>query len=204
MELCAGAYLSHRCNAMAHFLEQQAAFSANHLVDHALQWLSALIYPARVQLLLLLAKSRSLRTTSSKGAQFSGSSRWTVHRFSGKHRYAASTACAKYKQPCSCYRQSRVHVHYALVLWLNAGMAADPLLHVVVKLQGIEDLLCYVKAATLAVPVFKTCKFKRKCQEGTLQDAIGMDIIEDGASSASGVYFFTPAESIGMSPLSAL
>jgi len=49
---------------------------------------------------------------------------------------------------------------------LDAGMAADPLLHVVVKLQGTEDLLCYLKAATLAVQVFNTCKIKAKCQEG--------------------------------------
>ncbi len=83
-------------------------------------------------------------------------------------------------------------------------MAADPLLHVVVKLQGTEDLLCYLKAATLAVQVFKTCKIKAKCQEGTLQDAIGMDIVEDGTALSAGTYFFTPAESIGMSPLSTL
>jgi len=89
-----------------------------------------------------------------------------------------------------------------IVLWLNAGMAADPLLHVVVKLQGTEELLCYVKHAALAAQVFKTCKLKAKCQEGTLQDANGMDIVEDGSELSAGTYFFTPAEPIGMSPLS--
>ncbi len=39
-------------------------------------------------------------------------------------------------------------------------MAADPLLHVVVKLQDTKDLLCYLKAATLASQVFKTYKIK--------------------------------------------
>ncbi|DBA87379.1 TPA: hypothetical protein ACH3X1_004423 [Trebouxia sp. C0004] len=58
-------------------------------------------------------------------------------------------------------------------------MAADPLLHVVVKLQGTEELLCCLKAATLAAQVFNTCKLRAKCQEGTLQDASGMDIVED-------------------------
>ena len=83
-------------------------------------------------------------------------------------------------------------------LWLNAGMAAEPLLHIVVKLQGTEELLCYMKAATLAAQVFKTCKTKAKCQEGTLQDAIGMDLAEDGTELSAGVYFFTPAEPTGI------
>jgi len=89
-------------------------------------------------------------------------------------------------------------------LWLNAGMAADPLLHVVVKLQGTEELLCYLKAATLAAQVFKTCKLRAKCQEGTLQDPSGMDIVEDGTELSAGTYFFTPAESTGMSSISTL
>ena len=84
-------------------------------------------------------------------------------------------------------------------LWLNAEMAAEPLLHVVVKLQGTEKLLCYMKAATLAAQVFKTCKLKARCQEGTLQDAIGMDLAEDVTELSAGVYFFTPAEPTGMS-----
>ena len=81
-------------------------------------------------------------------------------------------------------------------------MAADPLLHVVVKLQGTEELLCYVKAATLAAQVFKTCKLRAKCQEGTLQDASGMDIVEDGSELSAGTYFFAPAEPPGVSSIS--
>ena len=88
---------------------------------------------------------------------------------------------------------------YAHCLWLIAGMAAEPLLHIVVKLQGTEELLCYMKAATLAAQVFKTCKIKAKCQQGTLQDAIGMDLAEDGTELSAGVYFFTPAEPTGIS-----
>ena len=98
------------------------------------------------------------------------------------------------------HRQSRSVC--IICLWLNAGMAADPLLHVVVKLQGTEELLCYVKAATLAAQVFKTCKLRAKCQEGTLQDASGMDIVEDGSELSAGTYFFAPAESPGMSSIS--
>ncbi len=89
-------------------------------------------------------------------------------------------------------------------LWLNAGMAADPLLHVVVKLQSTEEQLCYLKAATLTSQVFKTCKLRAKCQEGTLHDANGMDIAEDGTELSAGTYFFTPAEPTGMSPISTL
>ncbi|KAL0039519.1 hypothetical protein WJX77_000460 [Trebouxia sp. C0004] len=63
------------------------------------------------------------------------------------------------------------------------------------KAEGTEELLCYLKAATLAAQVFKTCKFRTKCQEGTLQDASGMDIVEDGTELSAGTYFFTPAES---------
>ncbi|KAL3140122.1 hypothetical protein ABBQ38_004400 [Trebouxia sp. C0009 RCD-2024] len=81
-------------------------------------------------------------------------------------------------------------------------MAADPLLHVVVKLQGTEKLLCYTKAATLAAQVFKICKVRAKCQEGALQDASGMDLAEDDTELSAGVYFFTPAESPGMSSIS--
>lgn len=62
-------------------------------------------------------------------------------------------------------------------LWLNAGMAADPLLHVVVKLQGTDQLLCYTKAATSAAHVFKVCKRRAKCQEGGLQNASVMDLV---------------------------
>ena len=83
-------------------------------------------------------------------------------------------------------------------------MAADPLLHVVVKLQGTEEQLCYMKAATLASQLFATCKAKAKCQEGTLQDASGMDLAEDGTELSAGIYFFTPAESTGMSSSSTL
>ena len=154
---------------LPHFLGLQSALQAKHLVDYALQWLPVLIRPARDQLLLLLASSKSLRTKLSAkervsksvhncrpakaeqvvpaaGGQFTG-----LH---GKYRYAAGTAS-------SSGVGSLVFVCiYALSLWLDAGMAADPLLHVVVKLQGTEDLLCYLKAATLAVQVFKTCKIK--------------------------------------------
>ncbi len=100
------------------------------------------------------------------------------------------------------HRQSRSV--YIRCLWLNAGMAADPLLHVVVKLQGTEELMCYMKAATVAAQVFKTCKVRAKCQEGTLQDASGMDLVEDGTELSAGTYFFTPAESTGMSSISTL
>ena len=74
-----------------------------------------------------------------------------------------------------------------------AGIAADPLLHIVVKLQGTEELVCYMKAATLAVQVFKTCKVRAKCLEGTLQDANGMDPVEDGSELSTGTYFFNPS-----------
>ena len=78
-------------------------------------------------------------------------------------------------------------------------MAANPLLYVVVKLQGTEELLCYLKAATLTAQVLKTCKLRAKCQEGTLQDAGGMDVKEDGTELSAGTYFFNPAESTGVS-----
>ena len=71
-------------------------------------------------------------------------------------------------------------------LWLNAGMAADPLLHIVVKLQGTEKLLRHVRRATLAAQVFRTCKLKAKWQEGTLQDDSGMDIVEDNTEHLAG------------------
>ena len=89
-------------------------------------------------------------------------------------------------------------------LWLNAGMAADALLHVVVKLQGTEELLCFMKAATLAAQVIKTCKVRAKCQEGTLQDASGMDLLEDNTELSAGIYLFTPAESTGVTYVSTL
>ena len=85
-----------------------------------------------------------------------------------------------------------------------AGMAADPLLHVVVKLQGTEELVCYMKAATLAVQVFKTCKVRAKCLEGTLQDASGLDLVEDSSELSAGTYFFTPAEPTGMSSIATM
>ena len=100
-----------------------------------------------------------------------------------------------HRQACIVYIQS---------LWLDAGMAADPLLHIVVKLQGTEEQLCYTKASTLAVHVFKICKVRAKCQEGTLQDASGMDLVEDSTELSAGVYFFTPAESTGRSSVSTL
>ena len=81
---------------------------------------------------------------------------------------------------------------------------ADPLLHVVVKLQGIEELVCYMKAATVAAQVFNTCKFRARCQEGTLQDASGMDLADDDTELSAANYIFTPAESRGMSSSSAM
>ena len=56
----------------------------------------------------------------------------------------------------------------------------------------------------MAAQVFKTCKVRAKCQEGTLQDASGMDLVEDGTELSAGIYFFTPAESTGMSSISTL
>ena len=85
-----------------------------------------------------------------------------------------------------------------------AGMAADPLRHIVVKLQGTEELVCYMKAATLAVQVFKTCKVRAKCLEGTLQDANDMDLVEDGSELSAGTYFFTPAGPTGMSSVATM
>lgn len=85
-----------------------------------------------------------------------------------------------------------------------AEMAADPLRHIVVKLQGTEELLCYMKAAILAVQVFKTCKVKTKCLEGTLQDANGMDLVEDSSELSAGTYFFTPAAPTGMSSIATM
>ena len=83
-------------------------------------------------------------------------------------------------------------------------MGADPLLHVVVKLQGTEELVCYMKSATLAAQVFKTCKVRAKCQEGGLQDASGMDLADDDTELLAGNYIFTPAESRGMSSSSTM
>lgn len=37
-----------------------------------------------------------------------------------------------------------------------------------------------------AAHVLKTCKLRSKCREGTLQDAIGMDVVEDGTQLAAG------------------
>ena len=93
-------------------------------------------------------------------------------------------------QACIIYTQS---------LWLIAGMAADPLLHVVVKLQGTEELLCYMQAATSAAQIFEICKVGAKCQKGRLQTAYGMDLVADSTELSPGVYFFTPAESTGRS-----
>ena len=46
-------------------------------------------------------------------------------------------------------------MHLCINFVFDAGMVADPLLHVVVKLQGTEDLLCFMKASTLAAHVFR-------------------------------------------------
>lgn len=81
-----------------------------------------------------------------------------------------------------------------------AGMAADPQLHVVVFLEGTEDRLCYMKAKTDAAQVFRTCKLKARCNEGTLQTLFGLDIAENEPGLSAGIYRFTPAESLGMSP----
>ena len=61
-----------------------------------------------------------------------------------------------------------------------------------------------MKVVTLAAQVFKTCKARAKCQEGTLQDASGMDLVEDGTELSASIYikFFTPAKSSGKSTLS--
>ena len=64
-----------------------------------------------------------------------------------------------------------------------AGMTADPLRHIV---------------------VFKTCKVRAKCLEGTLQDANGMDLVEDGSELSAGTYFFTPAGLTGMSSIATM
>ena len=79
-------------------------------------------------------------------------------------------------------------------------MAADPQLHVVVFLEGTEDRLCYMKAKTDAAQVFRTCKLKARCNEGTLQTLFGLDIAENEPGLSAGIYRFTPAESLGMSP----
>lgn len=62
----------------------------------------------------------------------------------------------------------------------STGMAAASLLHVVVKLQGTDELRRFMKDATLAAQVFKNCKLRARCQEGILQDASGLDLAEDG------------------------
>ena len=86
-------------------------------------------------------------------------------------------------------------------LWLEAEMAADPLLHVVVKLRSTEELICYMKAATLAAEVYRTCTVMAKCREGALRDVNGMALADDGTELGAGIYFFTPAESMGMSSI---
>lgn len=83
---------------------------------------------------------------------------------------------------------------------LAAGMAADPQVRVVVFLEGTEDRLCYMKAETDASQVFKTCKLKARCDEGTLQTSFGMGVADNEPGLSAGVYRFTPAESLGMSP----
>ena len=98
-----------------------------------------------------------------------------------------------HRQACIVYTQT---------LWLNAGMAADPLLHVVVKLQGTEELSCYTQAATSAAQIFELCKVVAKCQKGRLQTANGMDLVADSTELPAGVYFFTPVESTGESSIS--
>ena len=78
-------------------------------------------------------------------------------------------------------------------------MAADPLLHVVVKLKGREELLCYAEAATLAAQVFRMCKVNAKCQQGALQNVSGRDLAEDDTELPADIYFFIPAEPTGAS-----
>ena len=80
-------------------------------------------------------------------------------------------------------------------------MAADPLLHIMVKLQDTDELLCFMKAATLAAEVYRISKVIAKCHEGALMDANGMALAEDGTELSAGVYFFTPAEATGMSSI---
>ena len=98
--------------------------------------------------------------------------------------------------------QRQAGIVYTQSLWLDAGMAADPLLHIVVKLRSTEELICYMKAATLAAEVYRICKVTAKCQEGALQDANGMALAEDFTELSAGIYFFTPAESTGRSSVS--
>ena len=45
-----------------------------------------------------------------------------------------------------------------------------------------------MKVVTLAAQVFKTCKARAKCQEGALQDASGMDLVEDGTELSASIY----------------
>lgn len=72
-------------------------------------------------------------------------------------------------------------------------MAADPLLHV----AGHRGSATFHEGFNSAAHVLKTCRFRSKCREGTLQDAIGMDVVQDGTQLAAGTYFFTPAEATG-------
>ena len=83
-------------------------------------------------------------------------------------------------------------------------MAADPMRYVVVKLQGTEEVLCFLKAATMAAQVLKVCKLRAKCQEGTLLNASGRDKVEDGTELSAGIYRFTSAETTGMSYIATL
>lgn len=55
-----------------------------------------------------------------------------------------------------------------------------------------------MKNAAQAAQVGKTCKIRARCQEGILQDASGLDLAEDDTKLSAGVYFFTPAESAGV------
>lgn len=83
-------------------------------------------------------------------------------------------------------------------------MAADPQLDIVVKLQGTEELLCYMDAATSAAHVFEICKLRAKCQQGTLHKVSGKDLAANDTELPAGIYIFTPAESTGMSATSFL
>ena len=79
--------------------------------------------------------------------------------------------------------------------------AADPLIHIAVTLKGVDGVLCFMKAETHAAEVFKICRLKARCEQGTLQDSFGMDIAEnDKIGLPAGAYCFAPAGYRGTSP----
>ena len=51
---------------------------------------------------------------------------------------------------------------------------------------------------------FEDMQIRANCQEGTLQYASGMDLVQDGTELPAGVYVFTPAKATGMSSTSTL